>query len=563
MASKEINGYFYNAFPDDDFETGYDRNYSADALSDWLKTIITTGVFKTNGSGEDPQGFKVLADGLGVSVNAGYAMIEGKPAINTASVSLSLDTAPTGSSPRYDYVVLRMDNTQVKSARKTYLMTVSGTSSIPTVSQLTRTDDIYDLMLCYIKVEPNAVSIQQADITDTRGDQTLCPWSTAVKGYEDYYDAIVQQFESNVTMASAGTVVVSDIPANLYNDRFSIVEVYCNGLKEEDTAYVVGTSGGYITVTFANQKSAGAKISVILNNFIDGEGLATAISSYNEWVEDVADLKQANEHTYVCNGLNDNVEITNLVKAFVNGGTDYGSMSLKVVGNFGCMNGGQYPLTVGGSGTSASPYLIFDFPVGNRKVVLDFSDCGQISVPISGVYASIFNAGKNVTIKGLNLTSSGTSGGTCIKAFNNNSGNIICENCRFWINGYQDSLIARSGTFTNCRGSVSNVTGNSYCFLSAEIVRINGGEYYAYTGNSGSKSAVVGQSTANAVTILYGVNAPTVARSGFYQTNSVFQANSNGNVISCADLISALPLSTISGAANVRGTIALSKPSTM
>ena len=261
-------------------------------------------------------------------------------------------------------------------------------------------------------------------------------------------------------------------------------------------------------------------------------------------------------YTYVCNGLNDNQEITTLVNNFINGGTDYSSLELKIIGTFGCNNGTQYPVPVGGSGTSANPYRMFDFASGNRTVTLDFTNCSDISIAISGVYANIFN-GTNITIKGLNLKTSGTTSGTCIKVFGNGL-NAVCENCRFWVNGYQDSLIAYEGTFTNCRGSVSNVTGNSYCFLTNDLLRVFGGYYVAYTGLSTSKSAVVGQSATNAVSILYGVNAPTIARTGFYQTNAIYQVNSN-NYINCNDLVSALTLTVVSGYSNIRGTIPYSK----
>jgi hypothetical protein len=87
---------------------------------------------------------------------------------------------------------------------------------------------------------------------------------------------------------------------------------------------------------------------------------------------------------------------------------------------------------------------------------------------------------------------------------------------------------------------------------------LNGGEYLAYTGTSSSRSAIVGQSAANAAAILYGVNAPTVARSGYYQVNALYQVGSN-NYINCTDMITALAMYVTSGASNIRGTIPYSK----
>ena len=69
----------------------------------------------------------------------------------------------------------------------------------------------------------------------------------------------------------------------------------------------------------------------------------------------------------------------------------------------------------------------------------------------------------------------------------------------------------------------------------------------------------MGQSGADAVSILYGINAPTVERSGFNQISSVIQF-AGGGVLCCTDLVSALPVVVVAGISNIRGTIAKSKP---
>lgn len=543
MAQKSL---FFNALPDESSQTGYDRNYNADDISDWFSIVCTTGVLKG--------GLQVsVATGLSVNVAIGKATIQGKGYVNNATVNLSVGTAPTGANPYYVPIKLQMNNEQVAAGRFIELVVGTPLTSVPTISNLTQDDEIYELMLGYAIIQPNASSVSQ--VVDTRG-QDVCPWFTAVKGYDDYYDAIIQQFEYNTTLVTSSTSVITNLAANLYNNKYSLVEVYVNGLKEENSNYSVGTNSGFITITFTSSKNAGADISVVLNNFIDGEGLPTALEEYNQWVNDVAELKEANEYTYICNGLTDNQQITNIVNNFIDGGTDYSSMNLKIVGTFGCYNGTQYPVPVGGSGTSVSPYRMFDFHSGNRKVILDFTNCSQITINVSGVVATIFYcASKNFVFKGLNMVLGGTNSGTQVNVFNQG---ITCEDSRFWLNAYSNSTIAPSGTFTNCRASVSNATGNSYCFLNTDLLRLNGGEYLAYTGTSSSRSAIIGQSAANAAAILYGVNAPTVARSGYYQVNALYQVGSN-NYINCTDLISALPLYVTSGYSNIRGTIPYSK----
>lgn len=555
-------GLFFNAMQDESSETGYDRNYSADDISNWLRVAFTTGVVKTNseaGTG-NPLGLKVVADsGMNIKVNAGFACINGKPYINDSYLSLTIGTAPTGANPRYDCIILRMDNTQTREARRTYIYVKELGSNPPTINDLTRNDEVYELLLAYVIINPNVTTITQGYIKDRRGNENYCPWFTAVKGYEDYYDAIVQQFEFNGTMASAGTTITTNIASSLYNNKYSLIEVYCNGLKEENDDYTISTSGSYIIVNFTAQKSAGAKISVVLNNFIDGEGLSTAIAGYNQWVQDLEDIKAGvSNYTYVCNGVNDNVNISNIVKAFYSE-AGYGSLNLKVVGIFGMT------APVRGDGSSASPYCWLDATkqVSTQRVAtIDFSNCSEIEITggaFSGKYQA-FIRGEVINIYGANIIFNDTSEGTSFKVFPHQGGRLFVEKCRFYITAYQDSLIAYVGTFTNCRGSVANVTGNSYCFMPAVVVRLSGGEYYSYTGDSNSRSAIIGQSVANSISIVYCINAPISARSGYYQTNSILQFSGGGQV-RCRDMITTLTDIIASGV--VADTIQINKPNAL
>ena len=560
MAEKSL---FFNALPDPQSATGYDRNYNADDISDWLSVVWDNGVVKG--------GLNVTATtGMTVNLNIGRAAIQGKAYINNAIESFTV-AANGASSTRYDYIILRFNNNVA--VRTITAMLVTGTTSLPTTAgSLTREGNIYDLMLCYIAVAPNTSTITQANITDTRGyDNSVnsggsyvygdlanaCPYFTAVKGYDNYYDAIIQNFESVITLSSASATAVTTLPASLYNDAYSIIEVYTNGIRENDNAYTVNANSEYITITFTAAKNAGAVITVDLGNFIDGEGLNTAIAQYNQFVEDVTELQQANEYNYYCNGATDNVQITNIVNTFINGGSDYKSLKLNIIGNFG------YSYMAGGSGTSVSPYQLFSFDSGNRKVILDFGNCSAINVSVSGVYVNIFNiATGNLTVDNLNLVATGTTSGTVIRVFNNTGAKITCNDSRIWVTGYQDSLIGVTGTYNNCRCTVKNSINNSYCFLTAGagLLTLNGGVYYAYCGASNLKSAVVAQSAANAVSLIYGVVAPTVSVTGMYQTNSIYQVNQNGNYINCRDLVSALPVSVQGSPYSVvAGTISLSK----
>ena len=553
MAEK---AFFYNALPDESSVTGYDRNYNADDLSDWLATVWETGVVKSD------EGLQVVASsGMTVNVNAGKACILGKPYNNTSLKALTVGTAPTGSTARYDLVVLQYNNETA--TRHTRLLikqnsTITGLSTDEDIEKvLIRSGKIFEICLAVIMVAPNATSISQSNIYDKRGNAKICPWFTAVKGYDEYYDAMVQSFEYNETLASLKSTVQTNISSRLYNAKYSQIEVFTNGLKEPSSAYSVSTSGSNIVITFTANRSAGSVVNVCLDNYIDGEGMSTALAQYSQWANAVATLQTAGEYDYLCNGSNDNVQISNIVKAYLAGGTDYGSVKVNVIGNIGMRAPAR------GDGSNSNPFGWFDFAQSsNRRVILDFTRCGQISPSVaSGKLSYIFYATNGIQVIGANVTATNTATDTVIRIVeSSSSGKILFENCRFWINGYKNSQIATRGIFKHCRGSVANVTDNTYCFQPSGdgVVIVEYGEYYSYTGDSTRQSAIVGQSSANAVSILYGVSAPTSARSGFYQTNSLLQWT-GGGVMSCTDLMSALPMVVSAGISNIRGTIALSK----
>lgn len=536
----------------------YDRKYNADDISNWLATVLTTGVIKS------ATGLKVTATGgMVVSVDLGKAVINGKPYTNDTAVSFTVPTAPTSATPRIDLIVLRYDSSV--NVRATKLVYIQGGSdgSIPAIK---RSGAQYDLVLAKITVTQNATAINAGDIVDLRGDKEstvatttgsslgFCPYLTAVKGYEDYYDAIVLKYEDEITMESAGTVITFDIPQYGWTG-VDMLTVYTNGMRETPDNYTITNNR---TITFKATKVAGTKVQVVVEKTIDGEGLGTALEQYLQLQAIVLDLHDINEFTYVCNGVNDNVAISTIVKTFLEGGNDYKSMKLNVYGTIGVS------APVRGSGTSTSFYGWFDFApasASNRKIVIDFTNCSAITPVIDDGTRNVIFFGEDMDIIGANVIVNNSTSGTQVRIFNSDAGSIRCERCRFWITAYQDSGIAINGTFIDCRGSVANVINNSYCFLPSNkgLLRIIGGEYYAYTANSSLQSSIVGQSSTDSVSILYGVSAPTVSRTGFYQTHSLLQWV-GGGLMNCTDLVSALPMIVVSGISNIRGTITKSKP---
>lgn len=562
---------FFNALNVDGI---YDRKYNANDYSDNLAAIISTGVRR---SVENDLFVQASGTSMALTILPGWAFIDGKYYRNdSVYTAFTVPTAPAGDSKRIDRVILRKDeSTSVRSIKLAYL---TGTPSAnPTAPALTNDGDISEIALADITVNSGVTVISQSNITDQRANRSLCGWVTSPVGYDDYWEAQDAAFEnwfggvkdtlSSVTLFkeyhwhgtfdAAGSSITFDIPQ--YDPTgVDVVQVYVNGLREvPEVDYTLNNS----IITFTSSKITGTEVHVVVYKSIDGTGLGSVSDEITELQAQVAELANVNEFFYVCNGVDDNIKLSELAQAWLDGGSDYASRKIRVIGTFGAKS------AFGGTGTSTNPFRWIS--VGgetskNRRIVFDFSSCSQLSFPIAaGTYNAIFY-GADAHIIGANLSVSQTGEGTVVKCFSSSTGAVRAENCRFWLTCYQDSSIANNGTFVNCRGSVANVINNSYCFLpfTDSLLRVEGGEYYAYTGASAATSAVVGQSAANAVSILYGVNAPTVARSGFYQTNAVAQF-AGGGVMNVTDLISALTVTVVAGISNIRGTIAKSKPGLM
>ena len=143
-----------------------DRLYDADSFSEWLKKFFTTGVF--NGD------LQVLAaSGMDVTVQTGYANVEGKVRFFDTATALTLAPA-SGTYPRIDTIVVERNDTDREITIKYIQGTYSGSTPVPTAP--VRAAGVYQIVLAQIYVAVGATEITQASITDTRADNNLCGW---------------------------------------------------------------------------------------------------------------------------------------------------------------------------------------------------------------------------------------------------------------------------------------------------------------------------------------------------------------------------------------------------
>ena len=251
-----------------------DRKYSADDLSDFFIKLISDGVFPN-----PSDNLKVVANsGLTVTVKAGIGFIKAKYVNNTSDYDLTLDAADTDN-PRIDRIVLRLSTTN----RNITLNILKGTPAAePEAPSLTRTSTVYELCLASIAVAANATEIATADITDTRGNSSLCGYvygliqqidtTDLFNQYNDIFETWFNNlqttltYNSSVKMLTWYTTLSSDtttVPFTIenYNPALDIINVYVNGIRGIPNVNYTINENDQI-VNFADTISSGSVVSL-------------------------------------------------------------------------------------------------------------------------------------------------------------------------------------------------------------------------------------------------------------------------------------------------------------
>lgn len=307
---------FYNAI-----ETNgeYDREYTADEYTDFYNAFLSDGVRR----GDD---FKVTANGLFVSIGAGYAICGSKWCHNDAIFTFDAAVVPpVGDYSRIDAVFLHVDTTEITRAAS-FVYKVGTTAADPIPPAAVNENGIFELCLSHILVNPSATSLQ---ITDTRSNPELCGWITSPVGYDDYFNNLDEVFETwfngtqtdfdawyeqaKDTLASTTlfkrytwhTVVEEETQTVTFNipqydpTGVDIIDVFVNGLHNtEGVEYTLNGS----TITFLpigagdGEKLVGADILVVCYKSIDGEGLGSVSEEITELQNEQAQQQQEINH---------------------------------------------------------------------------------------------------------------------------------------------------------------------------------------------------------------------------------------------------------------------------
>lgn len=185
----------------------YDRAVDSDFLRQVFAAYFSDGIFY-----KPTNALQVVAStGMEVQINPGVCHIQGAIGIEDAIRKLTI--SPASSQPRITTIVARLDLSQ--DVRSIDLYAKDGTpAATPAAPALTRDSTIWELGLGNVKVSSNVSTITQADITDTRLDDTRCGVVAQTIGELDtqpYFaqvQALIDELEAEIAGIEQGSEVM-------------------------------------------------------------------------------------------------------------------------------------------------------------------------------------------------------------------------------------------------------------------------------------------------------------------------------------------------------------------
>lgn len=229
-----------------------DRTYGCDSFNDWFKPLISNGVFINRNS----TALQVYAStGLQVSVRAGEGRFDGYWFESDAVENLTIETADV-TMPRIDRIVVRVSNVD----RTISLNVIKGeVATSPVAPALTRSESIYEYSLAQVRVNANATTITQSNITDERLNADLCG---AVTGLINQIDTTTLgiQFESalqeKIDAFDANIEQVETDMANLVTNSESEFRTWFDSVKDEIQATTILRKYSSVYTTTAENESS-------------------------------------------------------------------------------------------------------------------------------------------------------------------------------------------------------------------------------------------------------------------------------------------------------------------
>lgn len=447
----------------------YDREYYAVDFANYLVKVVGNGVFATPSNN-----LQIIAGtGLNVVVKAGEGRIDGYWVKNDSDYTVSIDQ-PDVILNRIDRIVMQLNHDD----RKISIVYKKGTlATNPVAPKLVRTEQIKEYSLARVYVGKNVTSITQSVITDTRPLEDECgliatmgvmesnnyftqmqafvdnfiatksseyeTWEeTQQAAFDTWFDATKEEVTATslyreyqaVYRSNTKNQQVITIPTsiNFSNNGLDVLNVFINGMRLlKNVEYTISSDGTSITLT-TPLDVASQDIEFVNKKSVSGTAAESVVVQVEKLQDEVDNLATC---TYIATGTNDNVKLSNMVKAFLNGTGDYSSVS----------DNASMKINVTGSlkaDTLIDSQMQFDFhstATSNRRVTIDF---GNATIPVLATsqtsinLLAIIGAENNVTIENANIKI-GNYNASTIYGFHGG----IAKNCKILINNQTASTI--------------------------------------------------------------------------------------------------------------------------
>lgn len=550
-----------------------DRLYNADDISNYFLKLISNGVFATPSNAMQVQ----ASSGFTVSVSAGWGFINCKWLNNDTAYNLTLDAADIVLN-RIDRVVMRLN--PGNDLRNMELAIVKGTpEQTPTAPAPTRIQGgTWELSLAQIYVAAGSTEITQANITDERGNTSLCGYVTGLIDQIDttnlfaQYDAAFSEWFSNLqeTLATktmilrytstfhtgAGSVSAVPIGISQYVDGVDVLNVYVNGLRLiPGSDYTVNASAGMITLTQALDV-VGTPVNFEVLKSIDGSDAESVLSIVSALQ---AEMLKIDANNYYCNGVNDNVTFPTWLETWELTGASVAN----VIGAFGV---DQTTQTVDGAAYS------FAYQSARaQEVTLNFAQCNAINArannfayfsgcKVNGLTVAFNDAANTAataaitadscTLENCNVYGSFTGVGA-VTAYSVTNCRLVECGANLTAAGSITGISATQSTGDGCNVEVTTTGATAYggrgdgtfvncafvgiAALSAYGFYVTGGNYSASgckfrghtaDGTTGNGTGLGGENAPNV--ILTAIDCGSVAVTGYSQTASMQFSDGNG-----------------------------------
>ena len=279
----------------------YDRTYTAEDVTNYLKDIVGSGIFPNPSTCLQVR----AGTGMTVYVSPGEGWIEGFRLKNTTDYALTIDAADVTLN-RIDRIVFRVNKTE----RVMEIVVKKGTiASSPNPPTIVRNEDIIEYGLATITVNKRTTTITNSMIRDTRLDSSVCgvvqgliqqvstetlyqQWSDAFdQQYDQAWDefnswfqyvkdtissaTLVREYRQNITTAGTNTTKVN-VQIAQFTLGVDILNVYVNGVRLRDDEFKATQTE--ITFTKPIDKT-GTPIEIVVYKSIDGEGAETIVET--------------------------------------------------------------------------------------------------------------------------------------------------------------------------------------------------------------------------------------------------------------------------------------------